>query len=177
MAQNQTLPNLWLLSDERNDGVLDRALGRLPYGSGFVFRHYHLSAPDRRTRFEELARTARLNGHLVVLSDSPKTALEWGADGLYGAPEGLEQRSTRRLLATAHNAAEINKACEIGADALFLSPVFPTRSHEGNAALGVERFRDLAALSTLPVIALGGMTAERARRMNWGRWGAIDGLS
>jgi len=27
------------------------------------------------------------------------------------------------------------------------------------------------------VIALGGMTAERARAMDWPRWAAIDGLS
>ncbi|MEL7317386.1 MAG: thiamine phosphate synthase, partial [Pseudomonadota bacterium] len=28
-----------------------------------------------------------------------------------------------------------------------------------------------------PVIALGGMTAERAREIQWPRWAAIDGLS
>jgi thiamine-phosphate pyrophosphorylase len=59
----------------------------------------------------------------------------------------------------------------------MLSPVFPTRSHPGAATLSIARFRELAALSTIPVIALGGMTPERARDLDWPRWAAIDGLS
>ena len=37
-------------------------------------------------------------------------------------------------------------------------------------------FRLLAARSLVPVIALGGMTAQRARRLGAARWAAIDGL-
>jgi thiamine-phosphate pyrophosphorylase len=59
----------------------------------------------------------------------------------------------------------------------MLSPVFPTRSHPGGETLGIARFYELAALSEIPVIALGGMTAERARALDWPRWAAIDGLS
>jgi thiamine-phosphate pyrophosphorylase len=29
----------------------------------------------------------------------------------------------------------------------------------------------------MPVIALGGMTSPTARRLDWPRWAAIDGLS
>jgi thiamine-phosphate pyrophosphorylase len=29
----------------------------------------------------------------------------------------------------------------------------------------------------MPVIALGGMTAEHAKALDWPRWAAIDGLS
>ena len=37
-------------------------------------------------------------------------------------------------------------------------------------------FRVLAQQSPVPVIALGGMTYERAEMLDWPRWGAIDGL-
>ena len=70
MARNQTLPHLWLLSDVRNDAVLDTALARLPRGSGFVFRHYHLDAAARERRFRRLATTARACGHVAILSDA-----------------------------------------------------------------------------------------------------------
>ncbi|MFN5818931.1 MAG: thiamine phosphate synthase, partial [Novosphingobium sp.] len=42
VPRKKPLPAIWLLSDARNDAVLERALMRLPRGSGFVFRHYHL---------------------------------------------------------------------------------------------------------------------------------------
>ena len=63
------------------------------------------------------------------------------------------------------------------ADGVFLSPVFPTCSHPGGETLGRETFLALARSTTLPVIALGGMTAERATALGWPRWAAIDGLS
>ena len=82
MPARQTLPHLWLLSDERNDRVLERALRRLPRGSGFIYRHYHLPSEERIARWFQLRRIARSRGHVVVLADSALTALEWGADGL-----------------------------------------------------------------------------------------------
>ena len=59
----------------------------------------------------------------------------------------------------------------------MISPVFPTRSHLGGEALGANRFHALARTSPLPVIALGGMDADRARDLDWPRWAAIDGLT
>jgi thiamine-phosphate pyrophosphorylase len=177
MRQRQTLPQLWLLSDERNDAVLESALLRLPPGSGFIYRHYHLAPEERFARFANLSRTARRRGHWVILADSALTALEWGADGIYGAPRTLYPRRNLLRLATAHSAREIGDANRLRADAVLLSPVFPTRSHEGAKALGPLRFRQLAALSLSPVIALGGMSQKGADRLKWPHWAAIDGLS
>ncbi|MEO0871624.1 MAG: thiamine phosphate synthase, partial [Pseudomonadota bacterium] len=132
MAQNQTLPKLWLLSDERNDTVLDAALRRLPRGSGFIYRHYHLPDPDRYQRFWALRRIAKAKGHTVILADSALTASDWGADGVYGAPLALWPRRKGLIqLATAHNPREIAQAQRKGADAVLLSPVYATRSHPG----------------------------------------------
>lgn len=175
MAQDQSVPAIWLLSDERNDDVLEDAITRLPPGSGFVFRHYHLGAAARASRFGQLLPLLRRAGHWAIVSDGFGTASAWGADGVYGsltamAPAGF------RWIATAHNEAEIADANRYGASAVMLSPVFPTRSHPGAETLGIARFRELAALSAIPVIALGGMTADRARTLDWPRWAAIDGL-
>ncbi|MDJ0978257.1 MAG: thiamine phosphate synthase [Erythrobacter sp.] len=177
MPQDQTLPDLWLLSDGRNDDKLETALAAMPRGNAFVFRHYHLAAGERRKRFDELAEIARSRDHLTVLSGDAEQGIEWGADGIYGPPTNLGKREGLMRFATAHSAREVLLANRNGADALFLSPVFPTRSHPGGACLGVSLFRELAARSQIPVIALGGMTATRAKEMNWPRWAAIDGLS
>lgn len=176
MAQDQSVPDIWLLSDDRNDAVLEEAIGRLPPGSGFVFRHYHLDADARAVRFAQILPLLRHAGHWAIVSGGFRTAEKWGADGVYGGL-GAIAPAELRWIATAHNEAEIADANEYGACAVMLSPVFPTRSHPGAASLGSDRFRELAALSAIPVIALGGMTAERARDLNWPRWAAVDGLS
>jgi len=178
MHADHPLPNLWLLSDERNDAQLEKALRRLPRGSGFIYRHYHLAPEERFARYQAVRRIAKARGHVLILADSALTAKAWRADGYYGAPRSLSPRRGGLLaLATVHDAGEIALANRIGADAALLSPVFPTRSHPGAAVLGPLRFRRLARRAAMPVIALGGMDARAARRLGWPRWAAIDGLS
>ena len=178
MPLRQSFPDLWLISDERNDATLEQALRRLPRGSGFIYRHYHLPDAERVARWFALRATARARGHLVVLADSSLTAREWGADGIYGAPRALYPTTGDLLtLATAHNLAEIGLANRMRADAVLLSPAFPTRSHLDAPTLGPLRFRLLAQHARMPVIALGGMNLDTARRLRWPRWAAIDGLS
>jgi thiamine-phosphate pyrophosphorylase len=167
------LPWLWLLTDARNDTKLEDAIRRLPKGSGVVFRHYHLGAKERHTRFRRIARVARACGHTVVLSGEARLARQWGADGSYGP----SRRSGGLRLATAHSLREIGAASRAGASAVLLSPAFPTRSHPAARTLGPVRFRLLALRAPLPVIALGGMTRRTARRLGWRCWAAIDGLS
>ncbi|WJY19360.1 thiamine phosphate synthase [Alteriqipengyuania flavescens] len=167
---------LWLLSDERNDAGIAEAFANLPEASGFVFRHYHLRGKKRHTHFTYLATLARLHRHRIVLSGDIETAREWGADGVYG-PAALQRAPGLLRLATAHDGAELQAANAAGVDGVFLSPVFPTRSHPGAYALGPMGFAVLAQQSLAPVIALGGMTAERAQLLGWPRWGAIDGLA
>lgn len=165
MPQKKPLPQIWLLSDARNDAVLEQALRRLPRGSGFVFRHYHLPKAERRARFMALARIARARRIQVILSGSPAEARRWGADGSYGAHGDA-------TLATAHSLRELRRFTR--AEAILLSPVFPTRSHPGGQVLGPLRFRLLAAHSPAPVIALGGMNPSAANRLKWPRWAGID---
>ena len=179
----QTLPDLWLFSDERNDAALEQALANLPRGSGFVFRHYHLEPEARRQRFEILGKIARKHGHFIAVSTKILADPQWHQDapqgcldGVYGALETGEPPAFP-YLASAHDEAEIEAANSNGAAAVFISPVFATRSHPGSTVLGPEGFAKLAAKATMPAIALGGMTRERAAAMNCRRWGAIDGLA
>ena len=155
-----TLPRLWLITDARNDDVLDRALAGLPRGSGVVFRHYHLAPGERARRLAEIRRLCRRFGLRLEIA------------GLgYGPP------APRRALATVHGLREIGRANRLGAQAVVLSPVHPTRSHPGARALGRVRFLLLARRAHAPVIALGGMTERRFRGLPVHGWAAIDGLS
>jgi thiamine-phosphate pyrophosphorylase len=169
-----SLPSLWLVSDARNDAVLEAALARMPRGSGLVFRHYHLSPAERRARFENLRRIARRRGHLVFLSSDVRTARAWRADGAYGPAKQLTRGPALPRLVTAHSLRELRTS---RADVLILSPVFATRSHPAAKPLGPVRFRLLARQVQAPVVALGGMSARRAAALKPAAWAAIDGLA
>nr|WP_314465023.1 thiamine phosphate synthase [uncultured Novosphingobium sp.] len=171
------LPDIWLITDARNDEALERTLARLPRGSGLVYRHYHLAPAARRARFAALARAARRFGHSVFLSGPAREARGWGADGAYGAPARLARGPACLRLVTVHSLRELGRAHRARADAILLSPVFATRSHPGGGTLGRVHFHLLAARSAVPVIALGGMTVHRARTLPSRKWAAIQGLA
>lgn len=158
------MPRLALLTDARNDAVLERAIRRLPRGSVLVFRHYHLDPEPRAARLEQVARLARMRGVAVVLAGPG-----------YGPAPHLSVRRGLRL-ATAHDLRELAAAARAKASAVLLSPVFPTRSHPGGKVLGPVRFNMLARLSPIPVLALGGMNFARSRQVRAHGFAAIDGL-
>ncbi|HET9031928.1 MAG TPA: Nudix family hydrolase [Dokdonella sp.] len=66
-------------------------------------------------------------------------------------------RSERWLAVSCHNAEEIAHAAAIGADFITVSPIEPTPSHAGSAAIGWQRAAALIADAPLPVYVLGGM--------------------
>jgi thiamine-phosphate pyrophosphorylase len=174
------LPALWLMTDERIDERdLVQAVARLPRGAGIIFRHYRIPSAARRALFERVRTIARARRLVLLLAGSAKQAAAWQADGWHGAARAMSVRPMIRS-APVHSLPQIRRAERTGADILFLSPVFPTRSHAGAPTLGRVRFADLARQARQPVIALGGMTAARARslcRAGIHGWAAIDALS
>jgi len=155
------------MTDERMGDAMWDALERLPRGAGVVVRHYGSPSAERRAVLAGVERIARRR-RLVVL----------GAGGLIGSG-GVHNGRARRGLSTraAHNRSEIVAAVRAGADAVFVSPVFATRSHIGARGLGAIRFGLLVRGVRVPIIALGGMDAERARRlrsMGAHGWAGID---
>ena len=73
LPSSGSLPAVWLVSDARNDSVLERALRRLPRGSGLIFRHYHLD-PAARRRMKQAENA--LVRHLATRFDFARLAKE-----------------------------------------------------------------------------------------------------
>jgi len=166
MRRRHPLPRLWLMTDERLGDRLWDALDRLPAGAGIVFRHYSLGVEERQALFDEVRR--RLPKALLVSAGG----LLRGADGVHNAAgPGLRT-------ASAHNLRELRRAERRGADLVFLSPVYRTRSHPGARPLGPRRLAHLARQTRLPVVALGGMDAQRFRGLRGAYgWAGIDAFA
>ncbi|HEY5712721.1 MAG TPA: thiamine phosphate synthase [Allosphingosinicella sp.] len=172
MRSRQPLPDTWLMTDERlGDGLL-AAVGRLPPGAGIVFRHYSLGPAERLAQFERVRAASSGRDLMLLLAGPAAVARAWGADGSHGRGRGPGLRS-----GPAHDQKEIRAAEKAGADLVFLSPVFATRSHPGARPLGRVQFGLLARATSLPVIALGGMDAARGeslRALGAYGWAGID---
>jgi len=168
MRRRHPIPRQWLMTDERMGDALWEALARLPRGSGVVFRHYGLPRAERRALFERVARVARRRGLVLVAGgESPGR----GAAGRHG------RRGPGLVTWPAHAPAEAIRGLRAGAHALFVSPVFATRSHPGARTLGRVRLGLMLRGIDAPVIALGGMDARRAaslRALGIHGWAAID---
>ncbi|HEY0011883.1 MAG TPA: thiamine phosphate synthase [Allosphingosinicella sp.] len=142
------------MTDERLGKGLTAAVERLPPGAGIVFRHYRTETRFRRRLFDDLR--ARRGDLLILLAGPDEEAHAWHADGSHGCGAGAGLRT-----APVHDMAELRQAQNARAAAVFVSPVFATRSHPGAPVLGAAGFEALAAEARVPAIALGGMNAER----------------
>lgn len=174
-------PGLWLMTDERVDEArLLSAIARLPRGrAGIVVRHYATPVRERRALYDKIAVLARRRRLVLMLGGGARNAAAWGADGWHGTDH---RRGPKNLLhsAAVHDARELVAARRGRAAMIFVSPLFATRSHPGVAALGRVRFAALAVRATMPVMALGGVSARhRYALVDMGAvgWGGIDGLS
>ncbi|HJS12824.1 thiamine phosphate synthase [Sphingopyxis sp.] len=181
------LPNAWLFSDERTAAGVTELAALLPPGSGIVLRHDSLAPGARWRLLRRLMHTARVRGLTVLLAGPPATARRWGADGVHlrqrdAKQAGQAHRLGLSLTMPVHDGHEARRARRAGANAVFISPLHPTRSHPGAPALGRAAWLRLARLSGAQPIALGGMTAARARALNRASgirpgWAAIDAWS
>jgi thiamine-phosphate pyrophosphorylase len=168
------LPRLWLMTDERMGDRLLPAIHALPKGSGIIFRHYDLERQTRRALFDAVRIIARRNRHLLLLAGAEHG---WGEAGRHGR---TQKRTAAIQSAPVHSVQERLAAERGGADLLFVSPIFATRSHPGARGLGRVRFGLMIRGAKCPVIALGGMDAKRARSLKilepYG-WAAISSLT
>ncbi|UUY01245.1 thiamine phosphate synthase [Sphingomonas sp. J315] len=162
-----TLPRRWLMTDERMDEALWRAIDALPRGSGIVFRHYATPAGARRALFDRVRGTARRGGHLLLVA-GPRVGR---------GPLPRHGRERGALTAPVHSRREAIAAIRASAALLFVSPVHPTRSHVGAPTLGRVRLGLMIRGLKLPVIALGGMDERRwrtLRQLGVYGWAGID---
>jgi thiamine-phosphate pyrophosphorylase len=163
-------PRTWLMTDERMGEGLWAALERLPRGSGVVFRHYMTPPTKRREIYVRVRKVARKRHLTLVAGGLPLP----GANGVHGM---IARRSAGLLTCPVHSRTEAIAAVRTGADLIFVSPVFQTRSHPGARALGPVGLGLMLRGIDLPVIALGGMDARRFKRLSPLKlhgWAAID---
>jgi len=124
-------------------------------------REKSLSGKALREFAAKVTAISHARGARVLVNGSPELAHEVGADGVHLTSAQLAQAGQRPPLdfvgASCHDAEELARARELGADLAVLGPVLPTPSHPGALGMGWERFADLVKDCPLPVYELGGL--------------------
>ena len=160
------LPSLYAISNTAELGVeefllrLDIALGN---GLRLVqLREKHLPRDELRELARRVAALVHAHGARLLLNGDVELAQQVGADGVQLTAAQLAGLRERPVVdwcaASCHNAEELRRTEELGCDFAVLSPVLPTLSHPGAPHLGWENFAAIAAGSSIPVYALGGLT-------------------
>jgi 8-oxo-dGTP diphosphatase len=105
-------------------------------------------------------------GARLLLNDNPSVLEECDAAGIHLNSRRLmaaRQRPVaedKLLAASCHTLEELRHAEQIGVDFALLSPVKVTASHPGAKPVGWHHFHNLSERTTLPLFALGGLTAD-----------------
>lgn len=115
----------------------------------------------------KVAQRCREAGVLCLINDRVDLAILCGADGVHLGDDDLPARAARQLLGsrlvgvTVRNPEQALQAKRDGADYVGLGPVFlsPTKQLDF-PILGVDRFRKMVREIDLPVVGIGGITAE-----------------
>ena len=174
------LPRLHAITDERiaRRPDLERIAAALAAGAPGLALHArgHTLTGLEHYRLAVRLRQPSSNARLFI-NDRLDVALATGADGVQLRTGSLDVADARALGPdwlvgrSVHTTAEATAARAAGADYLLAGPVFPTATHPGAAPLGLEGIRAVAAVG-LPVIAIGGVTAERIADLRAaGAWG------
>jgi len=175
MTANQPhWPCEWLMTDERIGERLWNAIDSMPPDGGVVFRHYSLEPAERAALAARVSERCLERGLGLAIAGDVELAKELGAQLVHNPsidPGGLP------FCRSAHSAEEAREAGAAGASLIFLSPLFPTRSHSERAPLSREEARRIVAACPVPVIALGGMHRvrfEELRGDGFYGWAGID---
>jgi thiamine-phosphate diphosphorylase len=174
----RALPRLHAITDERIarradlDDILD-ALADVDMAAHA--RGHALSGREHYDLSVRLSATGRksFRGRPPVrlfVNDRLDIALAAGAEGVQLSHSGLLPVDARRLArdwwigCSVHSRDEARTARDWGADYLLVGPVYHTTTHPTASPLGLEALGDIVQLG-LPVIAIGGVTPERAREL------------
>jgi thiamine-phosphate diphosphorylase len=116
-----------------------------------------------------LGRRCREVGALLIVNDRADLALAAGADGLHVGQDDLPAQQARALLrpgmilgVSTHDPEQARRAVADGADYVAVGSIFPTTTKAGFQLVGPELIQRVRREVPVPLVGIGGITAENA---------------
>lgn len=168
------LPDEYVITGEfeSQDLALQKLNTLLEQGAKLIqLRAPWLDAEDYRQLAQRFLPACRQAGARLLLNAAPELLQQVDADGIHLTAERLAAQdyrpvpSDKWLSAACHDLASLRHAEKIQADLVTLSPLLYTPSHPDAVPLGWHGFRAMIENCTIPVYALGGMSAKDKDRV------------
>lgn len=138
--------------------------------AGVTLVQYRAKAADGGVLYAEACRLKELCDKYnvpLIINDRLDITLAVGAAGVHLGQDDLPCAVARRLLGedfiigvSAHNPAEAVQAVSEGADYLGCGAVFGTATKHDVAKLGLENLRAIRKVVAVPMVGIGGITAD-----------------
>ncbi len=172
-----TIPRFYAILDADQAGERCRVLlCEALLGAGVRLIQYRDKKASSRELFEtsrELAEQVRRTGGIFIVNDRADVARAAGADGVHVGQEDLPVELARRVLEagryvgfSTHRLEQVVEAEQSSADYIAFGPIFPTQSKaRPDPVVGLDGLRAARRATRKPLVAIGGITLERAREV------------
>lgn len=148
--------------------VLSEALS-VPGVTCVQLREKHAAPEEKDALAREAQTLCAQAGIPFLIDDDVELALCIGADGVHIGQDDVPCAEARRALGdqaiigvTAKTLEQARKAEAEGADYLGVGAVFPTSTKQDTWTIDHEVLRQICAAVSIPVVAIGGITADNA---------------
>ena len=173
------LPRLYPIIDSvllsaRGIELANMARALVEAGVGIAqFRHKAVYTRDTFAQAEEIGRILHDAGVPYVINDRADIAMMAGAGGVHVGQDDLRPRAVRRIVGpsmwighSTHNEQQLRAAEGESVDYLAIGPIFGTASKENpDPTVGLDELVRLRALTSKPLVAIGGITRANAREV------------
>lgn len=167
------LPRLYVLLDAAQAKVPVMDLADELFAAGArLFQYRNKAAPGRELLEVSRGLAERLvaRGAKFLVNDRPDVAVLAGASGAHLGQEDLPPEDGRAVLGASrllgistHNREQFQTAMKTSADYIAVGPIFPTVSKSNpDPVVGTALLKELRELTEKPIVAIGGITLERA---------------
>jgi len=169
------VPRLYAILDAASfldADALFTAADQLTVG-GVTLLQYRNKSENARQKLDHARELKRCVGDRVkiIMNDRADLCLAAEFDGLHIGQDDLSPESARRIIGpdrmlgvSTHNPEQLAEAGKTSADYVAIGPVFATSS-KGNPdpVVGLEGVRQARALTSKPLVAIGGITRANAK--------------
>ena len=167
------LPRLYVILDAALISSPERDCAASLAEAGVRLLQYRNKSAPARQYLESsraLAETLVPRGVSFFVNDRPDVAFLAGASGVHVGQEDLDVEQTRRVIGrdrlvgvSTHNLEQFDRAATSSADYIAVGPIFGTSSKANpDPVVGLAFLRRVRGLTEKPIVAIGGITLERA---------------
>lgn len=171
-VQLPTIDGVYLITDQ-GENLLERVAMAMRGGiSVLQYRPKDKAYDACLAEGKELKRISALYGAAFIVNDDVKLAVELGADGVHLGQDDGAIPEAKKLLGegkivgkSTHNLEEALLAEDEGADYIGFGAMYPSDSKAVSHLPGASGLVDVSKKIKIPVVAIGGITAENACRV------------